>query len=558
MGAGASSMPEGSISMQQPGDLGNEPNAATLRKGLLPPPPAEPLLIDFGDFDDVANESSKPSSQPAASSGVDTAELLSVLLDYNVDSGEKGSCNSGVKDGRQADLSSGGKDGKQAEINSGGNDGRQAVLSGLHDGRLHDGSVGALGCGLHGPRSSFVARDGVEEPLLVDLLGLSTATTGGAVPAPQHGQTQTVAQGAMHGAAHGATNGSIQGAIHEEVQGATTEIGKVLEMTSEVKALLQCVLKDLRYYCNGGGREDVLSTKAVALLRSLCPQFEGALWMEALLLSGEGDIACIEAKYVSCREQADWLRERRRVDRDGSYRRWNARVYDDLDVIDEDVPRTFIEQGHGYRSSTSVELTEVLEAHVVAEARLGSSGMGYVQGMADVAGYLLQRLAPWQAFGCLRTLCARPLVRMFCRLNVDEWLLISSVFSSLLGLCCPTLFTKLTEWQLEPVMYLPEWLLPLWTRSVRPDVASYIFALLIVEGDDTILIRSALAVCSAIEPQLLKCDDMPSCRKLLSESPSGVSLETFAQMLQHCAVGDDVLAPLMRTPKPLAAADDTC
>ena len=64
---------------------------------------------------------------------------------------------------------------------------------------------------------------------------------------------------------------------------------------------------------------------------------------------------------------------------------------------------------------------------MTAEARLGAGGMGYVQGMADVAAFLLQRQPPPQAFGCLRALCGRPLVRLIFRLDVDEWLLISTV-----------------------------------------------------------------------------------------------------------------------------------
>ena len=39
-------------------------------------------------------------------------------------------------------------------------------------------------------------------------------------------------------------------------------------------------------------------------------------------------------------------------------------------------------------------MSQVLEAHVNAEALLGSDGMGYVQGMADVAAFLLQRQPP--------------------------------------------------------------------------------------------------------------------------------------------------------------------
>ena len=92
------------------------------------------------------------------------------------------------------------------------------------------------------------------------------------------------------------------------------------------------------------------------------------------------------------------------------------------------MPRTLLLQGDGYRHSTAEELTQVLEAHVTAEARMAGDGMGYVQGMADVGAFLLQRQSPSHAFGCLRALCLRPMVRLVFRLDVDEWLLVSTVF----------------------------------------------------------------------------------------------------------------------------------
>ncbi|KAL3906321.1 MAG: hypothetical protein SGPRY_010596 [Prymnesium sp.] len=57
----------------------------------------------------------------------------------------------------------------------------------------------------------------------------------------------------------------------------------------------------------------------------------------------------------------------------------------------------YLEQGEPYREATSTELTQVLEAHVMAEAELRESGLGYVQGMADVAAFLLLRQSPEKA-----------------------------------------------------------------------------------------------------------------------------------------------------------------
>mmetsp|Transcript_33268 Transcript_33268/g.97873 ORF Transcript_33268/g.97873 Transcript_33268/m.97873 type:complete len:103 (+) Transcript_33268:152-460(+) len=97
-------------------------------------------------------------------------------------------------------------------------------------------------------------------------------------------------------------------------------------------------------------------------------------------------------------------------------------------------------------------------------------------------------------------------------------------------------------------MWLPEWLMPLHTRSLDPPVAAHVFHLLSVEGD-AILVRAALAICAAIEPLVLTATDMPTCRKHLSEAPAAVGLPLFCEMLERCDVGDEALAPLMRPPK---------
>ena len=123
------------------------------------------------------------------------------------------------------------------------------------------------------------------------------------------------------------------------------------------------------------------------------------------------------------------------------------------------------------------------------------------------------------------------------------------VFSSLLALHCPHFFDTLLRFDLEPPMYLPEWLMPLWTRSLDPEVAAHLLHLIALEGDG-ILIHAALAVCAAIEPVVVTASEMPACRKLLSEAPAGISVDLFCEMLQRCPVSNDDLAPLRRPPAP--------
>ena len=259
------------------------------------------------------------------------------------------------------------------------------------------------------------------------------------------------------------------------------------------------------------------SSSQQLMLEGLSPQQHGSLW-----LAGWQDNASPQssssaaAAFTRLCSSAAMLRSRMDFDWDDGFRRDHAALCADFDVIDRDVPRTQLASGGEYRAWMAAELTQVLEAHLVAESEM-EHGMGYVQGMADIAAFLLQRLPPAGAYQSMRHLCERPLVRTFFRLDIDEWLLLSTVVSNVIGVHCPRVFAKLADFDLEPAMYLPEWLMPLWTRSLSDGVASHVFSRTLIEGD-AIFVRAALAVCLAIEPTILASHDMQvrrtSCMRL--------------------------------------------
>jgi hypothetical protein len=285
-----------------------------------------------------------------------------------------------------------------------------------------------------------------------------------------------------------------------------------------------------------------------SLLSDLTPQELGWVWAvgwDFRAGEGQGEATTAEA-YVRMCVAAEAERERMAYDWNDGFRKGHGQLCADFDVIDRDVPRTTLPSGGRFRSWTPAELTQVLEAHLVAESQLpAGQGMGYVQGMADVAAFLLQRLPPVTAYGALRRLCARPLVRTFFRLDTDEWLTLSSVFSTLIGTYCPTVFAKLEQEGLEPALYLPEWLMPLWSRSLSVEAASHVFSLTLLEGD-AIFVRAAIAALVAIEPLVLKCRDLPECSQVLSKAPRQVSFADFMRALEACPLDPSAIAPLVR------------
>ena len=97
----------------------------------------------------------------------------------------------------------------------------------------------------------------------------------------------------------------------------------------------------------------------------------------------------------------------------------------DLDVILNDIPRTWLDWqietvGESGRFSAE-DLRVILDAQVcAAESDLGA--VGYSQGMADLAAWLLMRpLSRTAAYSALRRFSSLPLLRLCWRLDLDEW-----------------------------------------------------------------------------------------------------------------------------------------
>lgn len=174
-----------------------------------------------------------------------------------------------------------------------------------------------------------------------------------------------------------------------------------------------------------------------------------------------------------------------------------------------------------------------------------ADGLGYVQGLADAAAFLLKRMPPPAAFGCLQHLSSCPMVRLLLRLDVDEWILLAAVFGSCLSVHAPAACETLSRLELDPPLYLPEWLMPLWTRSLSPDCASHVWNMM-VRDDDSTLILAAVAVCAALEAKIVECTDMPSCRAVLSAAPRELSLAQLTDAMARCALSEAELAPLRR------------
>mmetsp|Transcript_40038 Transcript_40038/g.105849 ORF Transcript_40038/g.105849 Transcript_40038/m.105849 type:complete len:353 (+) Transcript_40038:143-1201(+) len=269
---------------------------------------------------------------------------------------------------------------------------------------------------------------------------------------------------------------------------------------------------------------------------------QGSLWWIALS-PAEDETSFERAAAQSCR-----LREVLEFDWDGS-RRKSEPLLEDLRTVSADVPRTFAE-AQRLGTLDAEQLKRTLDA-IVAGAGLDATGKGcsarahgYVQGIADVVAiFLMHGQPPWQAYGCLRALSSQPLLQPLLALDSALWEALGGVFAQHLGKNLPELAAHLDELGLVPSFYLPEWLVPLWCRTLCPEASALVLNLILIEGSLSLL-RVALGVVSALSTHLLELDCLSDCRSLLSTGPRELSISTFRACVMSCAVEPRLCRPL--------------
>ena len=273
---------------------------------------------------------------------------------------------------------------------------------------------------------------------------------------------------------------------------------------------------------------------------------QGMLWHTALdgasLAADDAAYRAVVARVGQLREQVEW-------DLLGQFREQNKQLCADLDVIEADVPRTFCADGDGdggeLRGTSAEELTALLQALLLADsdgAAAAGSYLGYVQGISYAAAFVLGRAPPWQSYGCLRALCVRPALRRVLALDPEAWEGLSATVERLLGAQQPETLATLRRLGIMVQMWLPEWLVPLWSRTLPPDLVALVWHLLLLDGDAALVLRATLATLAAIAPALGRCRDIADGRRALSQAPLALGRDEFVAALDGARADDADLA----------------
>lgn len=180
-----------------------------------------------------------------------------------------------------------------------------------------------------------------------------------------------------------------------------------------------------------------------------------------------------------------------------------------------DLPRTFPDLAFFHQPGSAFEgsLREILEAFAYLRPDIG-----YSQGMSFLGAVLLLYLDTPDAFACFVNMLHQSCFLHFFRMKMPEVRLYMRVHERLLGEALPELAAHLRNEQVEPEMYLVNWVMALYLRALPLEHATRIWDAYMLDGD-VVIFRAALGILKLLSPRLLS---MPfeDCAYLLSHLPA--------------------------------------
>jgi len=172
-----------------------------------------------------------------------------------------------------------------------------------------------------------------------------------------------------------------------------------------------------------------------------------------------------------------------------------------LKVLDKDLPRTFRELGFFHQGGPlEAQLRDVLEAYIFYRP-----DVGYVQGMSYLAAMLLLTMDTYQAFVALTNLLHSHYFLSFFAMDMLQIRIRFSVFEHFFERLLPDLFETFTELGVTTDLYLLNWLMTLFAKSLPIDITTRIWDNYLLNGE-SFMIRAALGVLKWLSAQLV---DMP-------------------------------------------------
>ncbi|PFH33804.1 hypothetical protein BESB_080200 [Besnoitia besnoiti] len=153
----------------------------------------------------------------------------------------------------------------------------------------------------------------------------------------------------------------------------------------------------------------------------------------------------------------------------------------------------------------------VLEAYVMFRP-----DVGYVQGMAYLAGAFLLYMDEYSAFVCLCNLLLRRSLQAFYTFDMAVVDLYFRSFDALMEEKLPHVAARFAELGINSDIFLVEWMYTLFTRCLPFEIVGRVWDLFLVEGD-TVLFQTSLAILAYFQDEL-ENGTLENCMAIVSSS----------------------------------------
>lgn len=171
---------------------------------------------------------------------------------------------------------------------------------------------------------------------------------------------------------------------------------------------------------------------------------------------------------------------------------------DTVELITTDLTRTFPSLGFFQVGGPFYEpLRNVLEAYVTYRPDIG-----YVQGMSFLAATLLLNADTFDAFKILCNMLNRRCHMAFFQMDLKRIQGYKEVFRTLFQELLPALFAHFEHCGVEPELFIFDWFITLYTRSLPLEIASRIWDVYFLQGE-YFLFKTAIGILRTIEKRLL-------------------------------------------------------
>eukprot|EP01091_Cochliopodium_minus_P000475 TRINITY_DN1043_c1_g1_i1.p1 TRINITY_DN1043_c1_g1~~TRINITY_DN1043_c1_g1_i1.p1 ORF type:complete len:394 (-),score=122.33 TRINITY_DN1043_c1_g1_i1:99-1280(-) len=201
---------------------------------------------------------------------------------------------------------------------------------------------------------------------------------------------------------------------------------------------------------------------------------------------------------------------------------------DTVNLIPVDIGRTFPQLGFFQEGGPSHDqLKFVLQAYVCFRPDIG-----YVQGMSFIAAHLLLQMTPEKSFICMANMLSQNIFNAFFTFNMVKIRKYCLIYEDLIRSYLPDVHKQFEELQVKSDMYLIDWVMTIFTKSLPLEIVGRIWDIYLFDGD-IVIFRVALTVL-AYRKEFLASGEFGEILKYLNR-PSSFQLDenTFFEILQN-------------------------